>query len=160
MMNEVFYKELRNSMHQMREEITDVSEIEGIFLDSIRELTRLLIVARREGLLQLDVEIEEESVSNLKLRDDLVWLIEMVTNGVDEDMFENLGLVRYYSKAYCGWKGVLYLMYLEVAFFMKHAELPYVMKLMVEALFPDSIGKNIGSLIDGWETDCITNTRT
>ncbi|MCR5452880.1 MAG: hypothetical protein K6F00_09655, partial [Lachnospiraceae bacterium] len=109
----LFYNELKNNLDQVREQLLENSIDPNCLKDACLSVWELFYLSRKKGTLSLEAVREKESIGNLICGKELSSMIDLLVNGADPEVIEDIFLKRYYSRNYCGLEGFLYLFYLD-----------------------------------------------
>ena len=144
-MNTRYYEELRN-VHKQIEDLTKGVKTEekkkksGQLLAALQQVCNLSNIARKEGLLALEEELEnlEESTSNQYLK----FLITLVVDGTEAELVKSIGLTRYFCSLWADYEALMALMYLEGALAIQAGENPRVIEEKMKVFLPNEIYDN------------------
>ena len=88
-------------------EDSEINGSEQMLLDTVRKLINLSVIARKEGLLELEEEAgklpDTEGYHTLKM------LIDLIVDGNDPELIEDMGLLMYFSSGISDYRALQHL---------------------------------------------------
>ncbi len=114
-MRDIVLYEIRKCCEEMKEQAAlssdegnDLNEKEQLLVETLQKILELSQIARKEGLLSL-----EEAIGELPDKggyDTLKMLLELVVDGADPDLVEEMALMKYFASGSKGYDAFQYLM--------------------------------------------------
>ncbi|MCR5650707.1 MAG: hypothetical protein K6F86_05940 [Lachnospiraceae bacterium] len=151
----LFYNELKNNLDQVREQLLENSIDPNCLKDACLAVWELFYLSRKEGTLSLEAVREKESIKNLICGKELSSMIDLLVNGADPEVIEDIFLKRYYSRNYCGLEGFLYLFYLDSILYIQSTPHSWDYEENIKSYMPIEIGDEISSWIAACEKKAI-----
>ncbi|MCR5054294.1 MAG: hypothetical protein K6A69_05570 [Lachnospiraceae bacterium] len=146
--NGVFYQEIRSNSKAVQELMDKEDAVLACMSDAAQTLIWLSEQARKEGLLWLEEAASGERVSKLVLGYELKRMIDLVVDGTDPEIVEDISMKRYFSRNYNGLEGFLYLIYLDGALNIQAGETPWVFRKSVLSFMPDQVGAEMDRILE------------
>ena len=144
----IFYQEIRSNSKT----VSDLAKKDEAVLSSISDAVQTLVwlaeQAIKEGLLWLDEAVQEERVSKLLLSYELKRMIDLIVDGTDPELVEDISMKRYFSRNYDGLEGFLYLVYLDGVLNIQSCINPRVFRESVLSFMPDLVGAEMDRVIE------------
>lgn len=139
-MNDLFYMELREKIREIRnceqEEKPETTKMQREqILVSLEALLQQGRVARKEGLLALESEVELLT-ENLLYGELLKELVYLVTDGLSREQVEEIGLHRYFAEDMKAYEGFVYLLFLRGILAIVQEENLRYMEWMLRSMLP------------------------
>lgn len=143
MNNTIFYQELKRNAAIVNDEINSHKERTPMLCDACTALLWLANGAHKEGLLWLIDAQESDRVQGLVLGNEVSQMVELIVDGTDAQVVEDLCLTHYFSRNYAGIEGFLYLVYLSVLLDVQAGMHPRLIKWKIAAMMPDEINEEL-----------------
>ena len=108
-MRDLVFKELRDCNRFIGSELNEAQKEEGynILIATVKKMLELCYIARKEGLLALEIDIDNlEKLHNGKF---LKFMILLITDGTDPKLIEEISVARFYSADLQGIEALQYL---------------------------------------------------
>ncbi len=136
---EIFYKELRNSINRMREQSNNTMDTIQILTKSSVIALHFLCYARKEGLLFLEEAARIEKVEEHLLGNELLRMIDLVINGTDPEIIEDVCMKRYYANDYSALESFVFLFYMDAMLDLQAGLSPVIVEESIKSYMPDQV---------------------
>ncbi len=139
MMNDIFYTELRRRSEELRSSRISLPGKNQYkdFFRGLSVITEMASKARSEGLLAL--EENEEIYAHYPLGTYLTRLVQLIVDGTDKKLVEEMGMALYFSAGFKSAQGLLFLLYLQGFLAIQDNENPLVIENRLGAMLPDKV---------------------
>ena len=145
-MKDILYLELKDASKGVNA-LNDASEREDAYKllwDTVNRFIKLSSIARREGLLAL--EMEADNLGDLHNGKYLSQLIKFIVDGTDPDMVSEIAELKYFASDFSDVERLQYLMMIVGCLSMQDGENPRVIEEKLKAFIPNE-------LIEKWELE-------
>ena len=133
-----------SELKKMREKVlVNIKEVAGqnkeIIKDAYKRVMKLEHIARREGLLALEYEAQLMSKES-HLCNQLIEMIELVVDGTDPQIFEELMTIKFFAVYnYSGIDALLYYLYARSMLMLQAGISPRLIEELFNAVIPDEV---------------------
>ena len=138
-MKQMLLEELKYKWREIKELDDDAGLCQRV-LDAVYKIMYLAKVARKEGLLILDVEAEALDLTNANDKY-LSYLTNAVVSGFEPEMIRTTGLYRLVALDLPSYEGLINFIYLEGMLMIQAGENDWVMEHYLQSLLPEVILK-------------------
>ncbi len=113
-----------------------------------REIMRLSIVARKEGLLSLLDAVTDKNMPEILLKEEFVRIIQLVVDGTDPELVADISMKRYFAKNYRGLEGLAFLTLVDGALDIQAMVNPGPLEESIRSFMPDEVNEALDRIRD------------
>lgn len=136
-MKQMILGELKYKWREIKESDIDAALCQKV-LDAVHKMLYLAEVARKEGLLMLDVEAEKLDLTDANHMY-LSYLTNAVVSGFETEMVRTMGLYRLVALDLPSYEGLINFIYLEGMIMIQTGENYWMMEHYLQSLLPDIV---------------------
>lgn len=141
--SDIFYQEVRNNTQQVQENIQADNGIVSILVNSCSSLLWLADTAVKEGLLALGEAKDREKVTGLVNGMELARMIDLVCDGTEPEVIEDMCMKRYFSWNYSKIEGFLYLVYMDVMLDIQNGVNFFRIRESIKSFMPFEVNREL-----------------
>ncbi|MGN0438503.1 MAG: hypothetical protein ACI4F4_08285 [Lachnospiraceae bacterium] len=138
-MKQMLLEELKYKWREIKASDVDEGLCQRV-LDAVHKILYLAELARKEGLLILDVEAEKLDLTNANDKY-LSYLTNAVVSGFETELIRTMGLYRLVALDLPSYEGLINFIYLEGLLMIQAGENYWVMEHYLQSLLPEMILK-------------------
>ena len=136
LMRDIFFLELRECNRYIRNVVDECEKKQGyeILCSTIKKMCELASIARKEGL--LDLEMAACELGEIDNNDYLKSIILLIVDGTDPELVEELGTTKYFAVDVAGFDALQYLIMLAGSLAIQAGENPRIIEERLLSLVP------------------------
>lgn len=135
-MRDIYYEELRRNCAESTK--FTVEQMDKV-INSVKNVLKFHTIARKEGLLALEVECE--SLNKETEEKYFAELLSLVVDGTDSILVTEYALNRYFAANLTGYEGIIYLIYSKGILMIQTGEHPMVVEKILDSMLPENVKK-------------------
>ncbi len=150
---DVFLRETGKNSKEVRTLIEKDEDAVSKLLDVCAAILWISDIARNEGLLALEEAAKNERVNGVVLGEEMKLMTDLVVDGTDQELVEEICFKRYFSNNYSGLEGLVFLAYMDSMLNIQAGVNPGLMKKGVKALMPGKVNTELEKHLKQQEND-------